>query len=246
MLLHSVSQRRRMPEIMDQLDLAPKRHVHALRGLARINWWSGSARLLWQPILAYARQQRKGVGSSLPAWTPFRLLDVATGGGDVPIRLWHKARRAGLALAIAGCDRSFQAVDYASSRARTCRADVHFFQWDVLQNGLPGDYDIVAASLFFHHLEEEQAVWLLRTMARSARRLLLVNDLVRSRIGYVLAYLGTRILSASDIVHTDGPRSVEGAFTPEEFRDLARRAGLDEARVTRHWPCRMLLVWERP
>jgi 2-polyprenyl-3-methyl-5-hydroxy-6-metoxy-1,4-benzoquinol methylase len=236
LLFQSMARRRRVPEIMDQSDLAPERHVQALRGLARVNRWSGSARLLWQPIFACAHR------SSVQ---PLDVLDVATGGGDVPIGLWHKARRAGLPLAIAGCDRSPQAIDYARQNARACQADIHFFQWDVIQNGLPGDYDVVTASLFLHHLDEEQAMKLLGGMARSARRLVLINDLVRTRSGYVLAYLGTRILSASDVVHTDGPRSVEAAFTREELQALARRAGLDRARVTRHWPCRMLLEWER-
>jgi 2-polyprenyl-3-methyl-5-hydroxy-6-metoxy-1,4-benzoquinol methylase len=265
LLFHSVAQRRHRPEIMDQPDLAPERHFRALRGLARINRWSGSARLLWQPIFARACQaSRKGVGSLFPVpvtwvnWktgkrlpTPFReqrmrLLDVATGGGDVPIRLWHKARHAGLELEIAGCDRSPYAVEYARRCARACRADVHFFEWDVLRSGLPDDYDIVASSLFLHHLEEKQAIELLRAMARAARHLVLINDLVRSWASYVLAYLGTRMLSASDVVHADGPRSVEGAFTLVELLTLARQASLDGARVTRHWPCRMLLEWERP
>jgi hypothetical protein len=78
-----------------------------------------------------------------------------------------------------------------------------------------------------------------------AARLVLINDLVRSRTGYLLAHLGTRFLSASDVVHIDGPRSVEGAFTVDELLALARRAGLDGAGVIRQWPCRMLLEWER-
>jgi 2-polyprenyl-3-methyl-5-hydroxy-6-metoxy-1,4-benzoquinol methylase len=258
LLFHSVAERRRVPEIMDQSDLAPQRHVHALRGLARINRWSGSARLLWRPIFTYAMKTGR---ESFPATdspaehddrektsdavSAISLLDVATGGGDVPIRLWHNARRAGLAVAIAGCDRSLQAIDHARRNGRACGADIHFFQWDVIQNGLPGDYDIVAASLFLHHLEEKQAVELLRAMARSARHLVLINDLVRSQAGYLLAYLGTHLLSGSDVVHTDGPRSVEAAFTLGELRALARRAGLERARVTRHWPCRVLLEWER-
>ena len=46
-----------------------------------------------------------------------RVLDVATGGGDVPIHLWSKARRAGLDLRIAGCDRNPSAVEFACRRA---------------------------------------------------------------------------------------------------------------------------------
>ena len=44
------SLRQRQPEIMDQPDLRPARHVGALHGLARVNFWSGSAGILWPPL----------------------------------------------------------------------------------------------------------------------------------------------------------------------------------------------------
>src|SRR5215469_4349668 len=81
LLLRSVAERHRQPEIMDLPDLAVKRHFHALRGLERINRWSGSARLLWRPI--FARLQNA-------PHEPWSMLDVATGGGDIPVQLWQK------------------------------------------------------------------------------------------------------------------------------------------------------------
>jgi SAM-dependent methyltransferase len=228
-------ERNRQPEVMDRPDLDRPRHFQALRGLERINFWSGSAGILWPPIRDLARQSAG----------PLRLLDVATGAGDVPIRLWHKARRAGLAVRIDGCDRSPAAVEYARQRARDRRADVGFFVCDALSGFFPLGYDVVTSSLFLHHLDEEQAVALLRQMAEAAGRLLLVNDLVRSRTGYLLAWAGTRLLSGSEVVHVDGPRSVEGAFTLAEAQALAEQAGLHGAKPARRWPCRWLLTWRR-
>ena len=95
-------------------------------------------------------------------------------------------------------------------------------------------------------LDEPEAVLLLRRMKQMARCLVLVNDLERGPLGWMLAWLGTRLLSRSRIVHVDGPLSVEGAFTCAEVRALARRAGLDGATLTRRWPCRFLLAWRRP
>jgi 2-polyprenyl-3-methyl-5-hydroxy-6-metoxy-1,4-benzoquinol methylase len=239
-----LSRRRRRPELLDQPGLAPARHAHALRGLARINLLSGSARILWPPLLALGERLRPG---------PLRLLDVATGAGDVPIRLWRRARAAGLDWQISGCDLSPVAVDHARERAARGGAAVTFFTHDAL-NGPPlTGYDAVTCSLFLHHLDDEDAVRLLRRMAglgdappSSGPHLVLVNDLARSLTGWALAYVGTRLLSTSGVVHTDGPLSVEGAYTPEEARALAERAGLHGARVVRRWPCRFLLSWSRP
>jgi Methyltransferase domain len=234
-LLPALSRRLR-PEVMDQPGLDPGRHRQALRGLGRINFWSGSAGTLWPPLAALARASPR----------PVRALDLATGGGDVPIRLWHRARRAGLPLTVEGCDVSPVAVEHATRQAERRGAGVRFFVADALAGDLPGGYEAVFCSLFLHHLTEEQAAGLLRRMAAAAGRLVLVNDLVRGRAGLLLARVGTRLLSRSPVVHVDGPRSVEGAFTIAEARALAERAGLAGATVERRWPCRFLLNWVRP
>lgn len=236
-ILSPLRARRREPEIIDQLDLDEGRHVHALRGLARINRWSGSARLLWPAVRDLARRW-----SGVPA----RLLDIATGGGDVPIQLWHKAHRAGLPLHIEGCDRSPTAIAHAMRAAAAQGADVSFFEWNALTGPLPEGYDILTCSLFLHHLDEEEAVLLLTRMGAAARRLVLINDLRRSRSGLLLAYVATRVLTRSPVVHVDGPASVMAAFTPGEMRQLAERAGLHGGRVVRRWPFRFLFAWAKP
>ena len=211
--------------------------MQALRGLERINWLSGSCGILWPDLLDLAREQ---------AGQPLRILDVACGAGDLTIRLWKRARKAGLAWTVEGCDISATALSHARQRAASRGADVRFFQADVFAEPLSESYDAVISSLFLHHLEEARAVELLRHMAQSARSCVLINDLERSSTGYWLAYVGTRLLSRSEVVHVDGPRSVEGAFTVAEARQLAELAGLSGATVSKRWPCRYLLRWRRP
>jgi hypothetical protein len=108
--------------------------------------------------------------------------------------------------------------------------------------------DILVCTLFLHHLDEEGAVALLGRMKAAARQLVLVSDLRRSRLGYVFAWAGCRLLSRSRVFHVDGARSVAAAFTTDEARRMAGSAGLEGARVTTHWPQRWLLTWlaERP
>ena len=108
---------------------------------------------------------------------------------------------------------------------------------------LVGDHDVVLSTLFLHHLEDEQALAWLAALGRARPGLLLVDDLDRTRRGLVLAWLATRLLSRSAVVHHDGPVSVERAFTAEEAAELASRAGLQGARVARHWPARWQLAW---
>ena len=222
---------------MDQPGLDPQRHIHALQGLARINWISSSDRILWGPIQALAKRQPD---------RPLRVLDIATGGGDVPLRLWRRAQRSGLKIEIHAADISPVALDYARSQAQAAGADIQFSRLDILNNPLPADYDVLMSSLFLHHLSNEEALGLLTRMGQSTRRMVLVNDLIRSRLGYAAAWLGTRALTTSGVVHVDGPLSVEAAFTMAEARALADQAGLIGARMGWRWPWRFLLEWSKP
>jgi 2-polyprenyl-3-methyl-5-hydroxy-6-metoxy-1,4-benzoquinol methylase len=235
--LGQLKDRRCRPEIMDEPGLDPARHVHALCGLARINRISASDRILWRPLAALAREQP---GRAV------RVLDVATGGGDVPVRLWRRAARAGLKLEMHGADLSTTALEFARQQAHEAGAEVEFFQLDVRRQPVPAGFDVLACSLFLHHLPEEHAAAFLGALREAAGRMVLINDLRRCRLGLLLAWLGTRILTTSEVARVDGPRSVEAAFSLKEVRALADRTGMHSAKISRRWPCRFLLNWRRP
>jgi 2-polyprenyl-3-methyl-5-hydroxy-6-metoxy-1,4-benzoquinol methylase len=232
--LLSLTHRHLQPEIMDRADLDPDQHRNALRGLQRINWVSGSAGILWPSIRGVAEETNG---------EPLRILDVACGAGDLSIALFRRAARAGLNVQLDAADISSRALEHAQRRAEAAGARIRFLQLDALTDDFPSDYDVVFSSLFLHHLHDEQAVNLLQRMAQSARRMILISDLARSRLGWTAACLVTRLLTTSDVVQTDGPLSVEGAFTPDEAIALAHRAGLQGASVVRRWPFRFLLTW---
>src|SRR5436305_8931277 len=190
---------------MDRADLPAPLHEHALAGLARLNRWSGSDRILWPPIRRLTADITE---------RPLRLLDVACGAGDVIVALARRARRAGIAIDCHAVDISPTALDHARRRAAAAGVAVAFARRDALADPLSGGFDVVTSSLFLHHLTDEQAVELSRRMAAATTRLLLVNDLRRARRGWLLAAAACRLLTRSPVVHVDGPRSVAAAFTP--------------------------------
>ena len=104
---------------------------------------------------------------------------------------------------------------------------------------------MVTCSLFLHHLSEDEAIALLTNMENAAERLILVNDLWRSRFNYCAVWFACHLLTRSPVVRFDGPASVRSAFTPAEALALAERAGLHGATVRSRFPCRYLLSWRR-
>ena len=232
-----LSRRHREDEIMDQPGLDAIEDQAALSGLGRVNWWSRTAGQIWS-LLEELRRDRK--------LNHLRVLDLACGGGDVTLALARRARSARIPLTVHGCDRSPTAVAYATERCeRVGLQNVEFFERDVLNDPIEQTYDVIVCTLFLHHLEQDQAESLLRKMS-AAEQAVVVDDLCRSRFGYLLAWFGTRILTRSPVVHTDGPLSVRAAFTTDEIAVMARTAGLEGATIRRHWPERFSLMWVQP
>src|SRR5690242_5623640 len=99
-----LSQRHLQPELMDQPGLNADIHREALRGLGRINWLSRSAQILWPEV----RRTAKSIHDR-----PCRLLDIASGGGDVLLELARASASERLALEVTGLDTSATAVQYA-------------------------------------------------------------------------------------------------------------------------------------
>ncbi len=229
--------RRREPEWMDQPGLDEAEHHHALSGLSSLHRVRCTVGPLWKVVRQVARRQ---------APVPLSVLDVACGGGDVVVQLARRARAVGLPLQLGGCDLRPAALRYAAQRAEAAGvSDIDFFAKDVLHEPLPRSFDIVLCTLFLHHLDEADAVALLGRMAAAARQVVLVEDLLRSRLGLVLTWIGCHLLSRSPIVRVDGPRSVRAAYTPREVLALAAQAELDDVRLSRHWPQRLVLQWRR-
>lgn len=236
-LLPDVSARNLQPEVMDQPGLADAEHHAALSALRRINILSGIASSFWRPIHALAKRS--------PHQT-LRVLDVASGGGDITIELAQRAEQAGVPMVIEGCDVSPVALEFATRQAERRGANVRFFAFDVLNDSFAEPYDVIYSSLFLHHLTAPDAERLLAQMAQNARQAVFINDLRRNRWGLFLAHLASRVLTRSPVVRVDAPRSVEGAFTMEEVARLAHEAGMPEAHIRRTWPSRFFLSWYRP
>jgi 2-polyprenyl-3-methyl-5-hydroxy-6-metoxy-1,4-benzoquinol methylase len=233
-----IAQRCREAELMDSPELDRSLHLGALAGLRRINVVSRAAATLWP----FVEEVSRGVQPAL-----LRVLDLACGSGDNLIGLAVHALQAGVAIECEGCDASPLAVETATREARRRELrGVSFHQRNVLESELPAGYHIVTCSLFLHHLSDEQAVDLLTRMAAATNDMLLVSDLRRTRVGLAMAWVASRALTRSPVVHVDAIRSVAAAFNESEILHLSNRSRLSDCRLVRRWPQRWVLSWRKP
>jgi len=149
---------------MDDPSLAVKDHHQALRGLERVNKVSFTVSSFFGVLEAFAR---------VHTLTSLRILDIATGSGDIPIGLAELAKKKGYKWNIYGSDLSENALEHARARAAQKGAAVDFFQLDLINHAFPNDYDVIINSLFLHHLPEETIVNFLKKVYSSSVKLVI-------------------------------------------------------------------------
>lgn len=225
-------QRDLQPERMDDPTLPAEEHISALVGLSRINRLTSVSRPLYRRLRRYAQAIQR----------PLRILDVATGSGDLPIDWAQRARADGLEMEITAIDISDVALDFGRQRAAEAGVQIHFECRDCLQSRLPSGFDIVTCNLFIHHLDRASIVRLLQAMRSAADHAVLVCDLERSRLNLAAVWIAAHAVTRSPVVHEDAMLSVRAALTRTEFRDFAAEALDQSVSVIGLPPCRYLAV----
>jgi 2-polyprenyl-3-methyl-5-hydroxy-6-metoxy-1,4-benzoquinol methylase len=183
-----------------------------------------------------------GLLDRVPHDRPADILDLATGGGDIPRALLTWADRQGRPLQLTVTDRSPEILAEAR-RTLAGVPEVTFNAYDARAVPMPDrSFDVVLCSLALHHFAHEEAVHVLREMDRLSRTGFILNDIRRSLAGYVAAWGASRVATRNRLTRHDMPLSVLRAYTPDELRALLLQAGILDATVTTHPLFRMAAV----
>ena len=199
--------------------------VANLRDLARLNRLTGGtslSRLAIGTLGALGDSGGRGASGAT-------VLDVGTGGADIPIDLLTRAGPGGRVRAVVASD-SRDEILAAARRAHPRIERVSGLTLAVADGrALPwgdGFFDVAHASLVLHHLEPVDAVAFLRELRRVARTGIVVNDLIRGRRAWLGAWLLVHTIARSRFTRHDGPISVRRAYTRNELIGLVAAAGL--------------------
>jgi SAM-dependent methyltransferase len=171
------------------------------------------------------------------------VVDVGGGRGDVALRVVAWARSAGRAVRVLVIDRDPETVALAR---RHCAGTPEITVIQADATALPvreGACDVALSVLTLHHLEPDDAAAMLNELRTAARGAVVVNDLLRSRVSFVLVWLATRLFARHPVARHDGPLSVRRAYAVDELATLAGKARITRFSVRRFpWLARVLLV----
>jgi ubiquinone/menaquinone biosynthesis C-methylase UbiE len=197
--------------------------VANLRDFRTLNRLDGGTNLSRRAIAAFDQEE--------PVET---ILDVGTGGADIPVALLADAKAAGRTRSVTATDSRPEVL--ASARiARPGLDTLPGLRLEIADGrALPypdGAFDVAHASMVVHHLSPEDAVAFLQELRRVARRGIVVNDLVRGRANWLGAWLIVHAVARSRFTRHDGPLSVRRAYTRPELAELVGQAGLEPVRT---------------
>lgn len=229
-----VPPRRHDAEWMDHAGNSKDDLENALADIALVNRWLGGARALERAVVPFVRETAPG--------ERLRILDIGTGGADLPRGVVALGRRLGRRVEVAAVELDPTTASIAA-RSAGPEGGVSVVRADAF--ALPfrdASFDLVTASMFLHHFGEADAARLVAGFRRFARRAVIVNDLHRHFLPWAFIAGASRLTGRHPMFVHDAPLSVLRGFTRDELLRIARAAGAPSARVESRWPYRLLMT----
>ena len=231
-MLDRFKQRSHRLEHIDTGNYTAAEYEDCISELQFVNRWMGDAHSLKATLLREIESQ---------SLTSFSILDIGAGSGELLRVAATWARQTNRRLRAVGLELNERMAE--SILEESGRFDeIGSVRGDALK--LPfadAEFDYVMCSLFTHHLLDEQVVQVLREMSRVAKRRIFVIDLHRHPVAYLLYTTLGKIVLHNRLLRHDGALSILRSFKSDELLELARRAGLRDISVERHFPYRLVL-----
>jgi 2-polyprenyl-3-methyl-5-hydroxy-6-metoxy-1,4-benzoquinol methylase len=220
-------------EIMDDLDCSGPVVAQTLRELEFINKWLGGNAITLDglnKVLAYCTTPK------------LKVADLGCGGGDMLMLISRELKRKNIVGELIGIDANPNIISYAEKHTRL-DSTIRYKSTNIFSEEFRNEkFDIVFATLFFHHFTREQLIGFFSHLKKVTAWGVVVNDLHRHPLAYYSIKLLTRLFSKSDMVKNDAPVSVHRGFTRAELKEILNQAGITHYALRWKWAFRWQLV----
>jgi ubiquinone/menaquinone biosynthesis C-methylase UbiE len=218
------------PELLDTEQPVNPRLETSLESLRVLNQYFGAYSL----VLHFMRRW-------LETGRTYRILDLATGFGDIPRMLVDWARKRGVSIRIDAVDRHPSTLEIAR-RASAGYPEIDYVRADARNYCEATTYDIVCCSLALHHFSEMDAMKVLRRACELSHDKVLIADLERTWFTWACVKAVTTVATRDAMTRHDARLSVRRAFSYKELGDLAVDAGWRNFGHARFMPARQA-IW---
>lgn len=233
----STKQRSNQTEIMDNFAMEGELLRDTLDKLGKINKWLGGNRVTLDGIKQLLKNQPKN--------KIYTIVDLGCGHGDSLRRIANYGRKNNYSFNLIGVDANKDTIIYAKELSKAY-PEISYKNEDIFSVEFQAlTYDIALATLFLHHLKDQEIKAILKTLSNAVNLGLVINDLHRSRIAYGLFKLLSLVISNQMIVQ-DGLTSILRAFKRKELEKLSKALYL-KSKIRWKWAFRyQWLIFKAP
>ncbi len=224
-----LKERARGEELLDRPDSDPRLTQESFRFIKFVNRVGGGIRVV--------RKFLEHELPKFPAGQTVRILDLGGGDCSIPLAITQWAIQHAYSVAFTCADYNPQVLAMAKeSLARAqCKA-IRLEQTDIFTYQPPEEFDYALGSMVFHHFTAEEIDRLITHLRGFVRHALLINDLHRCALNYLVASILT--VGVAPETRHDALLSIRRSFKPAELAGMLSKH--DPAPVVRRaWFCRV-------
>lgn len=228
----STKQRTDKEEMMDDFSIGGDLLRDTLDKLENINRWLGGNKVSVNGLKSILKNQSKE--------KEITILDVGCGHGDILRDVAKFGRKHNYKFKLIGVDANPTAIEYANELSVDF-PELSFETQDIFSDDFKNrKYDVLLATLFFHHFKEPQLISFLESSLKSAGIGVVVNDLHRHKLAYYLFMLLSIFISNKMIIN-DGLISVLRGFKRKDLVGLSKELNV-KPRISWKWAFRYLWI----
>jgi len=171
------------------------------------------------------------------------VVDIGSGGCDIPVALVAAARRRCIALRVIAVDRDERILPVAREATKNF-PEIETRLGDARDLASLGPVDVVTANHLLHHLDRSTIGDLLVAARRIARLGFVFDDLLRSRWSWIGYSIFASVFARRSFAFDDGRLSILRGFRPGELASIAReRQPTSGIGIFRSAPGRVGYLW---
>lgn len=230
----SLEHRSEEVEIMDDLTCDGEVVYQTLRELDFINQWLGG-----NQVTISALEKNWVVPSNKDQLT---IVDLGCGSGEMLRIIALLANTQSRKVKLIGVDANPHIIQYADDHSKEFEY-ISFKAIDIFSEEFQKEkFDIVIATLFFHHFSSEQLIQFFPQLLKQTNRAIIINDIHRHALAYYSIKWLTYLFSRSKMVKYDAPLSVRRAFKKKELKSILEKAGIKNYELNWRWAFRWQLI----
>jgi SAM-dependent methyltransferase len=173
---------------------------------------------------------------------PVTIVDLGCGSGALLKLIDSWAKKNGRRIFMNAVDANPSIVSFARIKLKELD-NVTFLPLNIFSEDFRKlSFDIVVATLFFHHFSTDTLISFFRQLKNQVRIGIVINDIHRHWFAYHSIRLITKYFSGSSMVKYDAPLSVLRSFSKKELTYILKEAGLTNFTIRWCWAFRWQVI----